>query len=487
MTNTGTDAEKSSAVHRESRSPYELSEAAIVPGEIEIDSLPPCSESCSESSTPHERQELERDGGYGWITVVCALLCHGLTWGVLTSFGIYLAEYLANDTFPGTTDLQYAFVLGISLASPLVFTALSNIIISSKWGGPRVSVYMGCTLYFAGMFGAAYAKKIWQLYLSQGLAYGIGTGLIFNVAMTVPPKWFFKHRGIAVGISTAGTGVGGVAFAIGTASMITNLGIGWSFRITAIIATTLLVIVGSFLKYPPEQTHHLFKPFQFDILKKPEYLCTVLYCLLGLMGYMGCVFSIPTFAISGLGFTRGQGGMGTALFNVGMLFGRPIVGQVLDIVGVINGSLFSGFVTVILALAFWATLSTYPQFLVWALLMGSICGSVWTTAAPLVAEVVPIKDLGTALSMFWVLVAPGAVVAMPIALTLRTSDPTRADFRNVAIYCACCYLGSNAALMYTRWWVVNVRLSEEERLKRLPPKRKWFHFFYGKWYGWIRA
>ena len=40
------------------------------------------------------------NGGYGWVCVACCFFINGHTWGINSSYGIFLANYLANNVFP---------------------------------------------------------------------------------------------------------------------------------------------------------------------------------------------------------------------------------------------------------------------------------------------------------------------------------------------------------------------------------------------------
>src|ERR1700730_2247780 len=51
--------------------------------------------------------------------------------------------------------------------------------------------------------------QIWQLFLTQGLMFGIGMGLLFVAAAPLPNQWFNKRRALAMGVCAAGSGAGG--------------------------------------------------------------------------------------------------------------------------------------------------------------------------------------------------------------------------------------------------------------------------------------
>jgi len=81
-------------------------------------------------------------------------------------------------------------------------------------------MYIGVLLMTAGYVAASFAKRIWHLYLTQGVLVGLGVGFIFIPSVAVTSQWFDKKRSIANGINSAGSGIGGIIFSFATQAMI---------------------------------------------------------------------------------------------------------------------------------------------------------------------------------------------------------------------------------------------------------------------------
>lgn len=60
------------------------------------------------------------NGGYGWVCTVCCGLINAHTWGLNSSYGVFLAHYLATNTFPNATSLEYAFVGSLSISCAML-------------------------------------------------------------------------------------------------------------------------------------------------------------------------------------------------------------------------------------------------------------------------------------------------------------------------------------------------------------------------------
>lgn len=54
-----------------------------------------------------------------------------------------------------------------------------------------------------GLIGASFANAPWQLYLSEGVLFGIGGCFLYNPSVYLPAQWFKKNRALATGILCA--------------------------------------------------------------------------------------------------------------------------------------------------------------------------------------------------------------------------------------------------------------------------------------------
>ncbi|CEQ40189.1 SPOSA6832_01777, partial [Sporobolomyces salmonicolor] len=66
-------------------------------------------------------------------------------------------------------------------------------------------------LYTAGLFGLSYATEYWQIFLAQGVACGLASGIAFLPAASSVSHWFKIRRATALGFLATGSSVGGAA------------------------------------------------------------------------------------------------------------------------------------------------------------------------------------------------------------------------------------------------------------------------------------
>ena len=77
--------------------------------------------------------------------------------------------------------------------------------------------------------------QVWQLLLTQGLIYGIGTSLVYFPVLAVAPEYFDAHRGSAMGFILSGAGVGGLVYAPAARVLLTKMGAPWTLRIFGMV------------------------------------------------------------------------------------------------------------------------------------------------------------------------------------------------------------------------------------------------------------
>lgn len=240
------------------------------------------------------------------------LLVNAHTWGLNSSYAVFLAYYLNSNAFPGTQPIAYAFVGGLSVSIALLVSPLATICIRKF--GTRTTLRVGVVFEAASFIGASFTTKIWHLLLSQGICFGIGMGFSFTATVGVVPQWFDKRRSFANALSTSGSGFGGLIYSLATNAMISHLGLAWAFRILAIIAFVVNGFCSVILKDRNKAIGAVHVAFHTALLKKTEYWLFLSWGFFAILGYVITVFSLADFCQQ-VGFTAQQGSIVSAMFN----------------------------------------------------------------------------------------------------------------------------------------------------------------------------
>ncbi|KAG0347844.1 hypothetical protein BG004_006794 [Podila humilis] len=211
------------------------------------------------------------DGGFGWLVVFGAFMIQFCGFGFNFSWGVYQEYYLEAKTFPGATLSQVSWVGGIGASSVFLTTPFQASM--TRLIGLRAMIASGALISGSGIILASFAKELWQLYLTQGVLFGLGAGMSIFTSIAVPVQWFDKRRGLASGICVAGSGIGGASLAPLSRYLISHVGYQWALRI---IGLSTIVIVWSVMwcirtRIPKSVSRHGTPLFDVGLFREPGF------------------------------------------------------------------------------------------------------------------------------------------------------------------------------------------------------------------------
>ncbi|KAI4600218.1 hypothetical protein KJ359_001323 [Pestalotiopsis sp. 9143b] len=397
---------------------------------------------------PHSSPEEVKDGGYGWVVVIAAALLNFHTWGLNSSYAVFLAYYLRNQTIEGASALGFAFVGGLSIGIALLVSPIATALVGLNGFGTRKTIWLGTIFETASFIGASFTGELWHLILSQGICFGIGMGLIFVASVPVPSQWFTKKRSLANACAAAGSGFGGLTYSLGTNAMISSIGLAWTFRVLAIICFVVNSACGFLIRDRNKAVGSVHVALNWKLFKKPSYLFYLAWMTFSLIPYTALIFSIVDYS-QYVGLSASHASLVGALLNLSQGLGRPMIGLSSDAVGRLNvAGLCTAFVGV-LSVTLWVFSFTLATCIVFALLAGTCAGVIWATAAPVLAEVVGLQLLPSALSMTWLVLVLPATFAEVIVLEIRGRS-----YRGAQLFIGFMYLAAFVFIWLLRAWKV---------------------------------
>ena len=351
-----------------------------------------------------KQPDVPPNGGYGWVCVAACVTINGHTWGLNSSYAVFLAHYLANNVFPGATPLHYAFIGGLSISQALIVSPVATL--TTRMFGTRTTLLIGVVLEAISFIGASFSHRIWHLFLSQGICFGWGMGFLFVGSVGIPAQWFTTRRSLANGISAAGSGIGGLVYSLATQAMIKSIGLPWAFRTLGIIAFIVNAICALLMRDRNKLIGSSQLSFDYRLFKRPEFLGLMVFGFLSMLGYVVLLFSLPNYART-IGLTAKQGSIIGAILNLGQALGRPPIGYFSDNVGRLNMASGMTLLVGLFSLLIWMFAKSFGVLLFFSLLGGTVAGTYWAVVAPVTTEVMGLVDLPSALSITWlVLVLP---------------------------------------------------------------------------------
>lgn len=398
------------------------------------------------------------NGGYGWVCTACVALINAHTWGINSSYGVFLAHYLSTETYPGATYLQYAFVGGLSISCAMLVSPLATL--STRYYGTQATLSLGTALEVAGLIGASFAYNIWHLFLSQGVAFGIGMGFLFVGSVGIPPQWFTTKRSLANGISASGSGFGGLLYSLAAGTMIESIGIAWCFRVLGILALAVNAVCITLIRDRHKIIGSRHAAFDVKLFKRPEYLLLNGYGFFSMLGYIALVFSLADYGRS-IGLNASQASVISAMLNLGQGLGRPPTGYFSDTIGRINMAGLTTFSCALLTLVVWIFAKSYGVLIFYAVIGGTVTGTFWATIGPVAVEVVGLQDLPSALNLEWLVIVLPCTFSEPIALELVGDT---GNYLGTQLFIGFMYTTAALCVLFLRGWKVG-ELNETARVK----------------------
>ncbi|WWC62320.1 uncharacterized protein I303_104916 [Kwoniella dejecticola CBS 10117] len=361
-------------------------------------------------------EDIIPEGGYGWVVVGCIAALNATTWGINTTYGVYSSYYLANNYFEGGSTLNYAWVGGLSVATCLLCGPLANAL--SRWLGFRITMLFGVVGVVLGQCMAGICRTFGEFLFCQGILFGIGLGLTLVPSQPLLAHWFKKRLALAQGLGTAGSGLGGLILSNTTRLAIDRIDVKWALIINGLISLVCMVPAVLLLKGRHKAVGARQAPFELKWVVHPGFVWVWLWAAFTMMAYFIALYSLASFATSGLNLSQTKGAALQSILAAGQMIGRPLWGYFLDTGGRINLTIVCYVICGLSTLVIWLPAKSFGVLVFYAIIQGMTGGTIWSVAAPLTARVVGIKDLASALSIFWLILVIPALVGQPIAIAL---------------------------------------------------------------------
>ncbi|KAF9579970.1 hypothetical protein BGW38_003559 [Lunasporangiospora selenospora] len=402
---------------------------------------------------------LDQEEPYGWVVVAAAFCVQAMTIGTVNGYGVYQDRYIKHE-YSNSTTFQLAWVgtlnvVGMDLVGP--FTGQF-----ADYYGYRLSTFIGALIMGAALVATSFSTQVWQLYLFQGLGYGIGGSLAFFPSIALPSQWFNKRRGFATGITVAGGGVGGLIMSPLSTALFNSIGYQWTVRVTALIHLVVLIPVAYLFrsriesgrgrklrkkledadrelkiatnnntsnlhsdektdesserglevqpleKEPPRQ-----KLLDFSVLKDRKFFVLVCIGFFTTMGYFNPYYYLPTY-VRNRGISTETGALLVGLLNGASAIGRVSMGIASDHIGDINTLFISTLLSSLSVLLIWMFAgSSVAVIAIFCFVYGFFSGSFIAVLPTVAAHLCGIERLASVTGIVYFGVAAGTLVGSP--------------------------------------------------------------------------
>ncbi|KAI1501365.1 major facilitator superfamily domain-containing protein [Biscogniauxia marginata] len=390
------------------------------------------------------------EGVRGWLCVVGSFICIFCTFGFLSAMGLFQTTYkqtILSDY--STSDITWIFAIQLALMwipGPLFGRLIDTY-------GPAPVLYPCAVLCVFGLAMTSLAEEYYQIFLAQGLAFGIGSGGVFTTALVCVAQWFERRRGLATGIASVGSSLGGVIFPIFFVRVSEKVGFHGAVRYSTLLIGVLLA-ASSFMvrarlprrKWDPNSKWvdlTLFKQKQFSL-----YAAGSFFVMWGLWGPLNFISSMALNA----GFPPTLAIYLISIVNAGMVPGRILPPYIGDRIGHFNVITLCCLLTSLSILALWLPFNYYPSqagIIVFAIVYGCASGAFVSLLMPCAAKAGSLETLGQRFGTFQMVLGLSCLTGLPIIGSILSSQ-NNTDYMGVQLWSGlCCLLGTGLLAVST--------------------------------------
>lgn len=318
-------------------------------------------------------------------------------------------------------SIQLTLFQGISyLSCPLVIAAMILIPQMGRWFST-----IGLILMCLSLALASFSQNVTHLILSQGVGFGVGGCIAYSPSIMYMDQWFVNRKGLAFGITWAGSGVSGLIFPIGLGKLLSSYGFETTLRIISVI---MFVLAAPFLYFHrprlPISKSVAYTRFNFRFSYNKVFIIYQLSNIMEAIGFFLPGIYLPSHARS-IGASDFVSSLTVTLLNLASVFGSVTMGHLADRYHAITCITISTVGSTLSLFFLWGFATTMPTLLVFSVAYGLFAGCYSATWAGITREVgrsVPSADS----TMIFALIAFGRgignVVSGPFSEALLSAD-----------------------------------------------------------------
>ena len=178
-----------------------------------------------------------------WLTILAGFIIYFSTQGLNQAYGVFQAYYQLEHLHPSSTLIS---LIGSTQISLLFFTCVLTGALASK-GHSKAVLTWGSLLLVLSTFISGYGDRWWHFMLLQGLATGIGIGLVYGAGTTLANEIAPEIQGLGMSIMSAGGAIGrsslaclsneyadskagGIVFSVIEGQLLYKIGFPWTLR-----------------------------------------------------------------------------------------------------------------------------------------------------------------------------------------------------------------------------------------------------------------
>ncbi|KAA1467846.1 MFS general substrate transporter [Dentipellis sp. KUC8613] len=321
----------------------------------------------------------------------------------------------------------------------------------------------GVVIMSLGLVLASFATKLWHLFLTQSLLYGIGSSMFYFPILSLAPPFFDRHRGAAMGVILSGNGIGGLVLAPVTHQLLQKVGVQWTLRILGLWNLIVCIPIACVVRrragfgFGRRSTK-----FDLSILRRGTFLSQTFGAFLQAAGNVIPLYYLTTYSTAVLSYSSTTGSLLLAINNAVNSVSRIAMGILADRVGRQNTMIASVILSAISVFSFWIDASR-SRFLAFIVFYGIYAGGYNALLPTTITEVYGVQNYAPINAAIYFIRGLGTMLGAPIAGVILgqhgrgsgmlAMDQLRAKvgYNNVAIYDGVLLMSAGLCVAFARW------------------------------------
>ncbi|KAI6821617.1 MFS monocarboxylate transporter [Hortaea werneckii] len=351
-----------------------------------------------------------------------AALSYFTTVGFANAFGVF-QDYYYSNVLRGHSNFQISWLGSFSMFALFAFAPPAGIL-ADKYG-PTLPMAFGSICMLVAVFMISLCKAYYQFFLAQGLLLGVGMSFIAIPASGVVPRYFKRNRGLATGVTVAGSSLGGIVWPIIFDQLLhqDDVEFPWAMRIAGFVMLPICAICVLTVRPPKQPKQSDNESATNDTPTKPQKDTSalrkapfILLCVgefVAVFGFFPPLFYISTYATS-LGMSPSLAFYLVSIVNGASSAGRILPGIVADRYGRFNLLALSAFSAAIIAFC-WTPAQSIAGVVVWTVAFGFASGAILSLQLGCATSLVDENSAGAAVGAVMGAMSLASLFATPIA------------------------------------------------------------------------
>ncbi|MDH4144625.1 MAG: MFS transporter [Acidimicrobiia bacterium] len=349
------------------------------------------------------------DSPRSWLVVAGTVVATTTMFGIVYSFGSFFGA-MADDFGAGKDST--AAVFSFTIFFLFVLGAVSGRIADRF--GPRPLAVAAGLLLGSGLWATSLVDRMWIGYITYGAGVGIGVACAYVPLITLVSGWFDRQRATALGVASAGIGLGTIIGAPIARQLIDAFGWRETYRILAVVALVGLGIAALFAKRAPLAPAGPAAITVGELAAKRAF--RLMYgsgALMGLSLFVPFVFLIRYAEEQGIAKTTAATLI--SVLGIGSVLGRLILGAIGARMGILRLYQLCFLVMCLSYLIWLAAGGTFAVLALFAFVLGVSYGGYVALSPAVAAHLFGLAGLGSTVGLLYTGSGFGALVGPPLA------------------------------------------------------------------------